>query len=473
MSFYLPGITTEIKDKAARIQIDCSQATAETLCVPFDDNVLNDEKLLLNALLSTLIVKIPLDRLVHPGSGLAVDSVFIKSGNGEEARIFIDRFVAFEDRCAELRVGMSEESVLACVTEVTGMMWRKLASFMNIGPAFKVLYNKKDLSGATEGDGRPDETDYLNDFMVCKSEHKDVDIQKAVAELTKKLSGYNHVEYGLHIIFLPVIAAAGTDIEFAFVDVRTKVYHRVVRYDLLDVLHRVQCFVRMINYFRLIHTMSPYIPANPTPLFKTNENITFYDTHVIKKLSVNNTCPDGLYELLGRGEVPDAVKAERKRFGQLKVTPLGFRTPDRGQGLSLEDVHAAIRAVLRCLAFIHARGFVHRDLRWANLIRFPKYRSDGRLESSHFLVIDFEFAAMDGDEMFIGDYIHKEVVPYGEKYRMVHDLQLVGKLVETWADSSGKELSLSAHDFVNSVKRMENPMDANAALQHAWLLEKS
>ena len=66
MSFYLPGITTEIKDKAARIQIDCSQATAETLCVPFDDNVLNDEKLLLNALLSTLIVKIPLDRLVHP-----------------------------------------------------------------------------------------------------------------------------------------------------------------------------------------------------------------------------------------------------------------------------------------------------------------------------------------------------------------------------------------------------------------------
>jgi len=116
---------------------------------------------------------------------------------------------------------------------------------------------------------------------------------------------------------------------------------------------------------------------------------------------------------------------------------------------------------------------VHRDLRWANLIRFPKYRSDGRLESSHFLVIDFEFAAMDGDEMFIGDYIHKEVVPYGEKYRMVHDLQLVGKLVETWADSSGEELSLSAHDFVNSVKRMENPMDANAALQHAWLLEKS
>ena len=43
---------------------------------------------------------------------------------------------------------------------------------------------------------------------------------------------------------------------------------------------------------------------------------------------------------------------------------------------------------------------------------------------------------------------------------MVHDLQRVGKLVETWAASSREELSLSAHDFVNSVKRMENPLDA-------------
>eukprot|EP01037_Dinobryon_pediforme_P020460 gene20460-21089_t len=204
------------------------------------------------------MIKIPLDRLVHPSSGLAADSVLLKSGNGEEARIFIDRFVAFEDRCAELRVGMSEVSVRACVTGVIGMMWHKMASFLNIGPAFKVLYNRKDFSGAIEGDGGPDETDYLKDFMACKSEHKDVDFQKAVAELTKKLFGYNHVEYGLRIVFLPVIAAAGTDTEFAVVDVRTK-----------------------INYFRLIYTMRSYIPANSTPLFIT-KNITFYDTHVIK-----------------------------------------------------------------------------------------------------------------------------------------------------------------------------------------------
>lgn len=68
-------------------------------------------------------------------------------------------------------------------------------------------------------------------------------------------------------------------------------------------------------------------------------------------------------------------------------------------------------------------------MRWANLIS-----TDATLESSNFLVIDFEFAAVDGDFMLIGDYIHRDVVPYGSRYYAANDLQLVGKLVDTWAD---------------------------------------
>ena len=58
--------------------------------MPFDDNVLNDAKLLTTALRSTLIAKIPVDRIILAGSGLAVDSVFVKSGNGEEAHMFVE-----------------------------------------------------------------------------------------------------------------------------------------------------------------------------------------------------------------------------------------------------------------------------------------------------------------------------------------------------------------------------------------------
>lgn len=181
--------------------------------MPFDGSVLSDAILLTEALRSTVIAKIPVDRLILPGSGLAVDSVFVKNDNGEEAYMFVDRFLAFEQRSIELRTGMSEENILACVTEVTGMMWRHMALlFQDFAPVFKVLYNKKDLSGA---DGRPEETDYLNDFVVCKSEHKESNLQNAILELTNKPSCYNHIEYGPRIIYLPVIAAAGTLIEFA------------------------------------------------------------------------------------------------------------------------------------------------------------------------------------------------------------------------------------------------------------------
>ena len=55
--------------------------------------------------------------------------MFVKNDNGEEAVTFVDRLSAFEQRSFEHRTGMSEENVLACVTEVTDMIWRLMASF--------------------------------------------------------------------------------------------------------------------------------------------------------------------------------------------------------------------------------------------------------------------------------------------------------------------------------------------------------
>lgn len=363
---------------------------------------------------------------------------------------------------------MSEESVLACVTEVTGMMWRRLASLVNMDPVFDVLYNKKDASGATEGDGRPDETDYLDDFMVSKSEHKDRDIEIAISELTSKLSGYNIVEYGLKIVCLPVIAAAGTNIEFGVVDVRTKTYHRVDRCDVSQPKRRVLAFVRMLNIFRLINTMAPHIPKHPTPLFKSERNVILYDTHAIKKQSLSHTCPDELYDVLRRGEVPDAVRVEKRRH-DIKITPKGYRIPDRGEGLSEEDLRAAVIATLHCLDYLHQKGFVHRDLRWANIIRRLTYRPDNSVESCSFLVIDFEFAYYDGGEMMIQDYIHKDIVGYGEAYYARHDMKLVAKLVKSWARSNCNVLSATGNDFVDAVSRDVAPMGAGEALTHPWL----
>ena len=437
--------------------------------MPFNVNVLNDATLLTAALRSKLIAKIPVDRIILADSGLAVDSVFVKSDIGEEALLFVDRFSAFESRSRQLKVGISERSVMACVTEVTGMMWRTMTLyFQDFDPVFKYQLNDKDMSGATAGNARPDETDYLNDFMVCKSEHMESNLYLAIKELTGKLSAYNQVEYGPRIVYLPVIAAAGTLIEFAFVDVRTKIYHKVARYDIENSISRVDCFVCMINFFRLIRTMAPYIPENPTPFFKTVKGITYFDTYVMKDTGGNVTCPDALYDLLRKG-VPGAVRVV-KGNRRLKVTPLGTRTPDHGEGLSLEDVRAAVKTILLCLEFLHEKGFVHRDLTWANTIRLFSCNHDGTIESCKFLVIDFEFAERNGAAMNIVDYIHSDVIDNGKDYSSLHDLKLVGKMVSSWAIINRTNLDQSATDFINAITRDENPLSASDAQRCDWLM---
>jgi hypothetical protein len=182
--------------------------------------------------------------------------------------------------------------------------------------------------------------------MVCKSEHKAENLQDAINDLTNKLTGYNQIDYGTKIIFLPVIAAAGTYVEFAVIDVRSKAYHGVNRFDLSDTVSRVNCFVTTINFFRLIGTMAPFIPTNPTPLFiKGVKNVEFNLNYVKKMISQTHTCPNELYELLGTGSVPCAVKVEKKS-NYLKITPVGVRTPDNANDLSLQVVKSAIKSVL-------------------------------------------------------------------------------------------------------------------------------
>eukprot|EP01033_Poteriospumella_lacustris_P005690 gene5689-4073_t len=306
------------------------------------------------------------------------------------------------------------------------------------------------MSGATGGDARPDETDYLNSFLVCKSEHQVDRLTDAINDLTSKLTGYNVVDYGTKIVHLPVIAVGGTLVEFAVIDVRNKDYHQVRRLDIGDnICRRVDCFVMAINFFRYFRTMEQFIPSNPTPLFiKGTQNVDFYLGYVRKRISESHTCPAELYNLLGTGSVPCAVKVE-KRKSFLKISPSGVRTPDQANDFSLKEV---------------------KDIRWANLIRRYSFRADGSIASSQFLVIDFEFADRAGEEMRIHDYIFAAVVPFGTPYHCCHDLTLVGILLKKWANYHSIQLDRSAENFIRMV---EDPKStASAALTQEWLQEE-
>jgi hypothetical protein len=138
--------------KIARVQVDCSVDTIQHLCVPYDENVLDNIILLKEALISPLLMKIPVDSFIEPGSGLSVTDVLSKVDDGREAVYLVVRFRAFEGRCGLLRTGMSEENVLTCITEVTGMMREHMADVVMLRPMFSFQLNKKDTSGATGGD---------------------------------------------------------------------------------------------------------------------------------------------------------------------------------------------------------------------------------------------------------------------------------------------------------------------------------
>jgi hypothetical protein len=82
-------------------------------------------------------------------------------------------------------------------------------------------------------------------------------------------------------------------------------------------------------------------------------------------------------------------------------------------------------------------------------------------------VIDFEFAARDGEDMLIHNYMYAHVVPYGQPYQCRHDLILVGKLVKVWANYNSKQLETDANDFISMLNQHNS--NASNALTHVWL----
>jgi hypothetical protein len=354
-----------------RISRDVTTRVATDICHPFNEEVLTTAETLLEALRSPLLAKIPVGSRVVPSySGLASPGVFCCDG-AEEAGLFVDRFVAFESRAEFLGTAMSEELVLATITEITGMMWSKLAKLVRMRAVFTFAYNDKGPSGATESNLRPDETDYLGNFMVSKSEHTDVDLQAAIDELQRKMRAYYQVEYGPTITFLPVIAAASIFVEYGIIDVRDKSYTMVERFDLGSAGARAHCFVLAINFFRYFRTLEPFIPKNPVPLYKNlggdRKHILFLEDCVLKRV-YKTTCPEHLYALLELRNVPGAVQVLRYK-NHVKVSPVGTPVPPGAEGYSEKDVRRAVATVLICLSYHHERNFVHRDVRWENVVR--------------------------------------------------------------------------------------------------------
>jgi serine/threonine protein kinase len=225
--------------------------------------------------------------------------------------------------------------------------------------------------------------------------------------------------------------------------------------------------------------MSPYAGAliNATPLFKSVAGITYLADCVKKEWKNSFTAPDELYALLRTPEIPCAASVEKAPDGTLTVRPLGVRIPSNGENISPVELKVAIRCVLRCLECLHSKGFVHRDIRWSNIIRDYRYREDGRIGSCTFKVIDFEYSAAEGAPMCIAGYIFGDLVPFGQPYTSRHDLHCVGELIRTWMRTNRSTAMYPTADaerdmksFVQALQRTTDGfVSATDARNHPWL----
>ena len=156
--------------------------------------MLSDFQSLKSSLISHLPCRIPCNPRVFSKESITSSTIFDDSvfEVDDDIGFLVDCFRTFDWFCQALHGDVSEKTVLACITSITGWVWKELFNkyLKDTSEAdvtfpgsinqdvnnlvFNFTYNKKDRSASILGTCRPNECEYLNDILVCKSEHKDL-----------------------------------------------------------------------------------------------------------------------------------------------------------------------------------------------------------------------------------------------------------------------------------------------------------
>jgi hypothetical protein len=249
--------------------------------------------------------------------------------------------------------------------------------------------NQSDASAMTQASKRPDYCLWLRKLLVFKAEDKsgNEDLARAKADLTDKLADYNPLTCG-ELPFMFANAAAGSVVQFFAIDLHSKTAHAIS--DVLNLMdyhagvrNRHRALITILNIARILVSWCS-ADLIREPLFKLyeqiqrhNSSLTFFMDHVAKRwrsalphaeverlLDVCAGCPY-LVHLM-----PDSALERKGAWYEARFVPVG----DPRQPVGAEEVRGAIRDVLRALSALHRAGFVHRDVRWPNVVFDPRMR---------------------------------------------------------------------------------------------------
>lgn len=499
---------------------DCTKEICERIGVPFAniDGPFNSTHELLNIVEQECLnclppMRIPLGREEYNKLFLncaindtlpILDSIFEKSGTKEPKKLkqiiyaIIDGFQ--RDVCGEggedrfyYVITILVLKVIEIFSEHLGILCtRRLNS---------AEHEKNDVS-TTTAHLRPDVLVHIDKMALLRGELKSSlnEFDHAASELHTKMKEWHSLVYG-DIPFLLGFVVAGWKFQWFAMYPRMSVATLKPLgkfYNLTVVSDCISIFLNSINVFRLLLNLRSKIPPPGHPRVFTTINtsssaIYFAEDHVVKTINtLQHMGPIedliALYEYLKDNPSPYLIQpytiqssryiqetsefaaGEKKRKVyalKIKLHPLGAQIipPD------LVSLKRAVISVLRGLQHLHAAGWVHRDVRWPNvLVKHPK-------EARDYMLIDLEYSAkiIDGKAAGCSWYRDPDSMPadYSSQWSIYHDVWMVGHLVEDWEKHNNQQImeeSSSRHDFVKQAEEMTS--DAKAMLQHPFITGK-
>jgi hypothetical protein len=347
---------------------------------------------------------------------------------------------------------VGESTLHYYVDSLTKEVLHKILSFSGL-----VTHSSRDVTDFSSTTGprtRPDFLFYVNQFLILRGEEKkskgELDVAKW--ELIEKLKKWNVLTFG-NLKYIFGFACGGEFFTFCAMSPSGMIFDVSRIFDLDSVVDRFEILICVINLARLFRTLAHRIPKGSVMMYNPIQRpngctIEIRDDYVLKRIPVSIhefekrfEYLNSLYDSMIKERVPHVIerweisKSQKMlgggiRFIVLKLKPCGLQITPSSQNLLL----SALRSVLLALEGIHKLGYVHRDVRWPNLLCVTD--EDWRL-------IDFENSSQ------------------GDSSLMKNDMRMVGKLM-----SCCESLFLSSEVLVYLREHLlsESPPNATEAL---------
>jgi hypothetical protein len=355
----------------------------------------------------------------------------------------------------------AEVDVYSYVKDTFTKVWDVIGAAM--ATRLTCLYDKVDQTGMTTVKRlRPDVCVYskAKGALLLKGELKadDNEISVATRELLTKMTGWNPLVMA-DLPFLPCFAWAGYSFRWAMVRGKrsaaneAEVIQCPSELDLRVPSQRVLLLKQSINVFRILVALDRSASSSPRfPLYEEqkrskNASVWIQPHRVIKKCL--HSAPDPVYAFLGSETgVSGAVRVEKKRTREphgkteLIITPVCLSEPPKNEA----ELRSAVNCVLTALVALHGIRYVHRDIRWENVLKSG---------TNSWLLADFEEAAEAGQPLNPGTrneaelHLPQEVLRPPHRYTAKSDVWAVGKLMEKWASDTDTNLSVGMKSFMD------------------------